>query len=474
MKLDVLSELDVLKIHKSTLRVLEKTGVKVHSAQAKQLLSEAGCRVGQADLVKIPPELVQQSLETVSKGFTLYNRQGEVVGSISGRNCYFGTGVTNPNFHDWQTDQRRPTKVSDIAAAAKIADYLPNIEWIMPLGSVQDVPSQVSDIYEFEAAVSNTTKPIVFICHDVRGVSDVLAMAEAIAGGKEKLIQKPFVISYPEPISPLVHTKEAVEKLLFSAEYGIPIIYTPCPMAGATAPVTMAGLLVQTNAECLSGLVMSQLKRKGVPFVIGGVLTIMDMQTGSISYGAPELSLLLAGYADVARYYSLPTWGTAGCSDAKVPDVQAAVEATFSSLINCMAGLNLVHDPGFLEGAMIGSLEMLVITNEVVGMARRFMEGIAVNEEMLAEDVINAVGPGGNYLTEDHTLRHFRQQLWQPTLMDRRNYSTWKDNGAKTMQKRIKEKIRDILADHKPEPLPDDIKARIKEIREKSETERVK
>ena len=131
------------------------------------------------------------------------------------------------------------------------------------------------------------------------------------------------------------------------------------------------------------------------------------------------MSLLLAGFADLANHYRLPTWGTAGCSDSKLPDEQAAIETTFSSLINALAGLNLIHDPGFLEGAMIGSLEMLVMTNEIAGMAKRFLRGIPVNEETLAEEVIHQVGPGGYYLTEDHTVKHFRQEHWRPSLMDR-------------------------------------------------------
>ena len=218
---------------------------------------------------------------------------------------------------------------------------------------------------------------------------------------------------------------------------------------------------------------MAQLKRRGTPFVMGGVLSIMDMATTTVAYGAPEMSLLLAGCADLAHHYGLPTWGTAGCSDSKLPDEQAAIEATFSSLINALSGLNLVHDPGFLEGAMIGSLEMLVMTNEIAGMAKRFMRGIPVNQDTLAEDIIDAVGPGGHYLEQEHTLRHFRQEHWRPTLMDRQNHETWLAAGGTTMGQRVKERIADILDQHAPEPLGDDIKAKVRKIRARSETERV-
>lgn len=467
MKFEMLCEEEIKKIHAATLQVMEKTGVQIHSDEAKKLLKDAGCKLEPDNLVKIPGDLVESSLETVAKGFTLYDRLGNVACEVRGRNSYCGTGVTNPYFHDYKTGQRKPTAVGDIANAVKVADYLPNIDWVMPLGSARDVPVHASDVYEFETAVTNTTKPLVFICHDAKGIEDVLDMAAAAVGGRAQLEEKPFVISYPEPISPLVHCAEAMEKLLYSAERNIPVIYTPCPMAGATAPASMAGLLVQTNAECLTGLVLSQLKRKGVPVIIGGVLTIMDMGAGTMSYGAPELSLLLAGYADIARYYGLPTWGTAGCSDSKVPDIQAAMEATFSTLINKMAGLSLIHDPGFLENAMIGSLEMLLITNEAFGMAKRFVQGIEVNEETMATEVIHSVGPGGNYLSEDHTLKYFRD-FWRPTLMDRQNYHAWKESGAKTMEQRIKEKIDDILENHMPTQLPDDVKTQIREIRERS------
>ncbi len=471
MKFEMLSQGDIDQIHDATFRVLERTGTRVCSERARKMLAEAGCTLD-GDLVHIPRKLVEQSLASAPEGFTFYDRNGNPACRIEGRNSYFGTGVMNPNFHDLDTDQRRPTRVSDIEDAARVADALENIEWIMPLGSAQDVPAHVSDVYEFQAAVTNTTKPIIFICHDTAGVEDVLNMAETIVGGRDQLREKPFLISYPEPISPLIHIEEALDKLFLSAERGIPIVYTPAPMMGATAPVTIAGVLVQTNAECLTGLVLSQITSPGTPFIVGGVLSPMDMSTTSISYGAPELSLALAGYADIAHHYGLPTYGTAGCSDSKLPDEQAAIEATFSSFANALAGLNLIHDPGFLEAAMIGSLEMLVMTDEIAGMVKRFMRGIPVNAETLAEDVIADIGPGGHYLRHDHTLKHFRQELWRPTLMDRQNFHAWQESGSKTMGQRIKEKVRDILNSHQPQQLDDSTIATLCKIRTESEKRR--
>ena len=297
-------------------------------------------------------------------------------------------------------------------------------------------------------------------------------MASVVAGGRQALIDRPFVMAYPEPASPLFHVPQAAEKLLYSAEFGMPVIYTPCPMSGGTAPVTMASLLAIVNAECLSGLVMAQLKNKGIPFVIGGVPTIMDMARGTISYGAPEMSLALSGYADIAHHYRLPTWGTAGCSDSKLPDEQAAIESTFSCLMNGLAGINMVHDPGFINSGLMGSLEMLVMTNEIIGMVRRMLKGIPVNEETLATDVIQQVGPAGHFLTQDHTVKHFRREHWFPNLMDRTPYEQWAKEGRKSMADRVKEETLSILESHVPEPLDDDTLRELRVIRERSVEER--
>jgi trimethylamine--corrinoid protein Co-methyltransferase len=469
---NILTEDDIQEIHTGTLEVLEKTGVRVSCGKALHLLADAGCRV-YGEIVRIPSHIVEEAIRSAPESFLLYNRKGENPLRVGHWRVYYGTGVTNPNFSDILTGERRPTRVQDIRDAAKVCDYLPGYDWIMPLGSAQDVPPQAADVHEFEAAVTSTVKPIVFITSDLRGLKDVIEMAAVIAGSRETLIEKPFIVSYPEPASPLFHVREAVEKLLYSAEVGLPIVYTPCPLSGATAPATMAGLLTTANAECLSGLVMAQLTRRGVPFVIGGVLTIMDMATGNISYGAPEMSLLLAGYADVAHSYGLPTWGTAGCSDAKTPDEQAAIESTFSCLINGLAGLNLVHDPGFLDSAMMGSLEMLVMTDEIIGMVKRVLRGIRVDDDTVAREVINRVGPAGHFLTEDHTLRYFRSEHWHPMLMDRGTYAKWVQDGEKSMGKRIKEKTLSILRNHIPELLPDAVVKELHAIIERSVRERV-
>ena len=287
----------------------------------------------------------------------------------------------------------------------------------------------------------------------------------------DRLTERPFLIAYPEPITPLVYPREVAEKLLYTAELGMPVIGGPADQAGATSPVTLAGTLVLMNAETLMGLVLSQLKRPGTPYVLGGVPTVMDMATGNLCQGAPELSLMTAAYGDVARFYGLPTWGTAGCSDAKTLDQEAGIESAFSCLAQALGGMNLIHDVGYLDMGMICSAEMLVMGDEVIGMVKRFLQGIEVNPETLAREVIEKVGPGGNFLQEDHTYQYFRKEHWIPTLMARQKYDAWEKEGRKTMGDRIKEKIQDILETHKVPPLADSTLRELGRLKEEGERE---
>lgn len=459
----VLSLNQIKKIHLTTLEVLERTGVRIKCQEALDLLQKAGCKI-ESEVVHFPPHLVEWAINSAPSQVLLSDRSGDKKLALGGHNSYFGLGPTLLNMIDPETGKRRPFKREDTANAAKVADALPNIDWVMGLGTISDVPPQYSDRFEFEAMVKNTSKPIVIWNYTKEGLEDTMEMASAVVGGKENLLKRPFIAAYSEPISPLTGDRAATEKLLLAAEYGIPIIHTPCVQSGASAPVTLAGELVSANAENLSSLVMVQLKRKGVPFLIGGVLTIMDMRDAQMSYGAPELSLALSGFTDIAHYYGVPTWGTAGCSDSKLPDEQAAVEATFSCLFSMLSGANLVHDVGYLESGKTGALEMIVMVDEILGYIKRIDRGIEVNEETLAVDVIKEVGPGGDFLAHPHTLRNFRKELWEPDLSDRQTWSKWVEGGKKRMQDRIREKIQHILKTHTPAPLSSQAEEKIKEV----------
>lgn len=449
----MLSDEQIYEIHLATLEVLERTGVEVFDEEGVDLLASAGSHVEGKARVRIPSYLVEDALKSAPKRVTLASRDGRRKVLLEGTKVYFGTGSDCPHILDSFTGERRLSTKEDVEKAALICDSLPNIDFFMSLGLVSDVPGAVSDRHQFQAMLLNTTKPIIFTAHDETGMADIIEMAAVAVGGREQLRGNPCIGLYAEPSTPLQHSKAAVRKLLLAAQEGIPVVYTPCPLAGGTAPATLAGTLVMDNAEVLSGLVMSQLRQKGAPFILGGVVTVMDMKTAIIAYGAPELHMLSAALAEIAHYYRLPMFSTAGCSDAKVMDQQAAIESAFSCLMAALSGANLVHDVGYLESALTGSYEMLVMTNEVIAMVKRIMRGIEVNEESLALDVIDKVGPGGNFLLEEHTLHHFRKEQWHPELMDRNNYEKWRQAGGKTLGQRTTEKVKRILAEYHPEPL---------------------
>jgi len=466
-QLRVLSETQIEELHLATLEILRRTGVVVLQEEARKLLKEAGAEVD-GERVRIPPHLVEWAIRVAPPRVVLCDRDGNPTMYLEDNRCYYGTGSDTHNVVDPYTGERRRVLKADIVNVMKVCDYLPNIDFVMCMGIASDVLESISDLHHFEAMVSNTKKPIVFTAWGLENLKDIVEMAEAVAGGPEALRRNPFIALYAEPVSPLQHILEGTETLLYMVEKGLPVIYTPGLMGGAAGPVTCAGALAQGNAELLSGLVIAQLKREGTPFIYGGGIVFMDMATAVIAYVSPEFLLTTAALTDLAHYYKLPMFSFAGCSDSKVFDQQAALEGAIWTFLAALSGANLIHDVGYIESGLTTSFEMLVVTNEVIGMVRRFMEGVEINEETLALDVIDKVGPGGNFLAEDHTYRHFREH-WLPELIDRGNYKSWVEKGKKTLGQRANEKVREILETHIPEPLPEEIREELARIIERAE-----
>jgi trimethylamine--corrinoid protein Co-methyltransferase len=469
----VLSDDQIMEIKRAAFDILEKTGCKVLHKGAVELLKKEGAVV-EGDQVKVPRHIVEECIRTAPNGFVIYNRDGKRAMEVEGRKSYYGTACASPNTRDPFTGEVHKTLVSDIAMSAKVADALSNIDWVMPMGSAQDVPALAADLHEFEAAVTNTIKPIVFIGYSPRGMELVFEMAAEVIGGLDNLRARPFVLSYPEPISPLVFPDEIVDRMFVAADLFMPQIPGPTVQPGSTAPVTLAGAVAQLVAEGLMSLTLIQLRRPGAPCFLGGNVGIFDMATGNLSIGAPEMSLSIAAQAEVAQSFGLPTWGLAGSTDAKTIDAQAGVESAFSVLAQGLAGLNLIHDVGYMDNAMVCSIEMLVLGDEAIGMTKRFIRGFQVNSETLARSLIEDIGPGGNFLQEDHTLRHFRTELWSPTLMTRRRYDDWQQEGAKDMTQRIQEKVKDLVDHHEVPSLPERILAAIEKIKLRGEAELIK
>jgi trimethylamine--corrinoid protein Co-methyltransferase len=331
------------------------------------------------------------------------------------------------------------------------------------MGIAHDVTEAISDVHHFEAMVSNTSKPIVFTVWHLQNLRDIVEMASVVAGGPEALNQSPFVALYAEPISPLRLPADSTAKLLYMAGKGLPVVWTPGQTGGATSPVTIAGALAQGNAEALAGVVLAQLKREGAPVVYGQSRLHFDMASALCSYGAPEFMLSIAGSHELARYYKLPVWSYGACSDSKTFDQQAAFVGGLWTFVGALSGGNLMHDVGYLEAGLTTSLEYIVASDEFIGLVKRIMRGIEVSDETLALDVIDEVGPGGEFLSHAHTYDHFKED-WFPSLFDRGSYESWVKEGKKPLGERANERVREILDTHDPLPLPEGAKDRLTSI----------
>ena len=471
-QLKMLSDDQCETILNGALEALERTGAEIHSPEALEIFKKGGCWV-EGNMVRFPSHLVEWAIRSAPSRIVISNQKGERTMFLEGQNVYYGPGPTNTYTLDPFTGERRRAKKSDTVRAAKVIDALPNIDFAMDCGTVMDVTPTLSDVHAFQAMLENTTKPIIHWGFGIDQYQDIIDMAAVVAGGMEALQRDPFILLYSESSPPLRHSSEAIDKAIFAAKNNVPIVYTPCTFAGGVAPATMAGTLVIAVADSLVGLVAGQLVRKGSGFVMGGLISTMDMSSTILSYGAAELSLLSAGLTSVARHMKIPMFSTGGCTDSKVIDTQMGIEAAFSILIAGLSGANLIHDCSYMEYGATSSLELMTMDDEIIGMVKKILGGVLVNDEQMAVDIIDKVGPGGHYLAEDHTMAHFREN-WAPTLINRLRIDGWKAEGSKSMGQRAKEKCQDIINNHKPEQKSASVLAEIQAIVDRAEVREAK
>jgi trimethylamine--corrinoid protein Co-methyltransferase len=459
----VLSESQIRDIHLAALEVLRRTGIRFHHAGAVDMLKQAGAFLSDGNLVKFPASLVEDAISTVPSRVIMCDRNGEPAMFLEGSKVSFGPGSDCLNLLDSETGEHRKFTQADLIDGYRLCDALPNMDFLMSIGLPVDVDSQMTYDVQMALMLENTIKPIVFVTDDRSACQRAIDMAAAIAGGYEALREQQHILLYSEPSSPLQQSETAVDKLLLMAEFELPIVHSPGPQMGGTAPITMASGLAMSVAEILSSIVVHQLKRPGAPFVFGAGLHHMDMKATQICYASPEFQLTKAAIAQLGRWYGMPTWGYAGCSDAKVMDEQAALEAMLSVLMAKFSGGNLIHDVGYMESGLTCSFEMIVLTDELVAMTDNIMKGIEVSDDTLMMDEIDRVGPGGHFLDTDQTLNHFRD-FWYPGLLDRSIRSTWLDRGATTLGQRLNTRVKQITKEHQPMPLEPDKKQKVREI----------
>ena len=460
----LLSEEQIDALHRASLEILETVGVRVMHDGAVAMLADAGCRVATDQVVRMPQWLVEESIRSAPSQVTVFDRNGREAMHLADSRVYFGLGTDLLNTCDLKTGEIRKSVCRDVIDAAIVADACPEIDFIASAGYPGDVAANMACIASFNALVTHSTKPIYFTAAGSADLAVIIEMAAAVAGGDAALRQKPFLIHYAEPASPLVHSFGAVEKLLLATDRGIPLNYVPAILSGGTGPVTLAGAIATANAEALSGLVIQQCRRRGAPMISGFSVTPLDMAYGTSVYGSPETRLTHTACAQLYHRYGIPVWGEAGCSDAKRPDAQAAMESAISILMAAMDGMNLVHDVGYLGQGLIGSPAAIVMGSEIISYVRRILRGFDISRESIDIETIARVGHGGQFLTQKQTARLFREEHWRPRLLDRKNIGGWQQSGGKSYSQRVTERAIEILDTHIPEALPGNVAGELARI----------
>ena len=443
-QLRILSDDQVHNLYQATLACLHRTGVEVHNQEARRLLRDAGAEI-EGLRVRIPSQLIETARANAPNAFTIFGQNKKWDMSVEPGQVRFGPGPTCTYFMDPAGGEKRRTQKGDPALTARVCDALDNIDYIMSLGLIDDVSSSLASVYEFAQMITHAGKPILAWAFKRDHLQDIYKIALAVAGDEADFQKRPNFGFFSTWQAPLIHTDEDMANCLWAVEKGIPVIYLGGGVAGLSGPITGAGLLVSNLACMLSGLAIFQLKKPGAAVCLGAIPAPMDLRTARLAYGGPEMSLYSAATAEIMQFLDLPFMGTAGASESKLTDLQAAIESTLQVILSQMSKTHMVHDVGFLDCADIGSLEMLVMTDEIIAMAKRIARGIEVSSDTLMLDLIDDIGPGGSYIATLETARRCRAEIFVPELMDRNPWMIWQENGAKTMLDRIRSKLADIL-----------------------------
>ncbi|TRO46525.1 hypothetical protein E2P65_05605 [Candidatus Bathyarchaeota archaeon] len=450
----LLSKADRDAIHGASLDVLERTGVRVSNDSALEIFKEAGCTIYE-NVVRMSPSLVTEAIKKAPESFHIYSRDGSRRHTVGGSEVIFNPGSSAIYFIDRETHEMRRANAADFRELVRLTDALEHIHAQSTAMVPADVPEIISDLFRLHIILLNSEKPIVTGAFTKEGLLDMAGMLEAVVGGPEELKERPRAIFDCCPSSPLMWSDVTCQNLIDCAERGIPAEIIPAPQMGATSPVTIAGTLVEANAEFLSGAVISQLVEPGAPIVYGGSPSAFDMRYTTARLGAIEAVMAACAFAEMGKHYRVPTHGYLGLSDSKAVDGQSSFESGAGILLAALAGVNVVSGPGMQASENCQSLEKLVLDNEYCGAAYRLIRGIDVDDVTLATEVITKVGPGGHFLAERHTRENLRKERFFPSdVLDRLSPDAWGRAGSLDSTHRAREKATKILEEHEPAPLP--------------------
>jgi trimethylamine--corrinoid protein Co-methyltransferase len=462
--LDILAPEDIEKIHRSSLRVIESTGVKFPSKKALDIWRSQGAEVDDtAMVVKAPGGLIEEAIRQAPPVYTLAARDPQLDLPLDGNHVYVGTDGCGVEIIDIRTGERRRSVLQDVADIARVADGLDEIGFHWVPVSAQDRPAHSRGLHELLAIWKNSTKHVqTESIYSEAEAKAALEMATLIAGGKEDLRKRPSLSIMECTVSPLAHDGGSLEAALVGAEGGLPVGFMSMASCALSAPATLAGNLVISNAEVLSGLALIQLAFPGAPVFYAAAQTVMDLATGAYTGGGPEDFLFGAASNRLADFYHVPLSMGSFATGAKAPNWQAGLENALSTFMASVVGSDMLLGVGLLNGSTVWSFSQMLMDCEIFRIVAKMMEGIPVDEETLAVEAIREVGPGGMFLTNPHTKRHFGG-LWRNSLLDRRPYSVWEKEKDGAPEWAL-EKARRILAEHKPVPLEPRVEAELDRI----------
>ncbi len=461
----VLSDKQVERIHQASLTILERVGVVVPHQEMLGRFADSGAAVDfNEQRVRIPADLVLDCLEKAGKRFTLY-------GSDLSQTAAFGRGERNYNsiageahWVDNAGTERRFAILDDAATAARFADALEEINLVGAMSDPHEIPIETRCVEVLAALIKNTTKPVTLWFHDRKSAGFIVEMLVALRGDKKSAGQYPLCYPFLEPISPLHFPFNGVDLLFETARLGLPVPVGPMAQMGLSAPATVAGTLVQENAEILAGICITQLVEEGLPVCYGGICHAFDMATTQLIFAGPEQAIFGVAMTQMGKRYGLPVYINVGLTDSKRPDAQAGLEAGVTLALGAAAGADIFGHMGISGVDQASSLDMLLLQCEVISYVESLMRGIDFSDEALGIDIIEEVGPGGTFIDTRHTVEHFRRELWFPRLLDRDYYQAWLDGGAGSLEERCRERKQEILAGHRVEPVSAELERSLNEI----------
>ncbi len=457
-----LSDESVQKIHQTAMRLIEEVGFQVNSEAAMKLFAEAGADVDhQNRTVKISRELVMKLIDRAPSEILLAGREEKNDIFLGSNRVYAGTGGTALYIYEPKTDTKRLASLQDIKDLGRLVDKLENIHLFMLPTYPSELPVEEVDVNRFFAGLDNTTKHIMGGVYTAEGVASVVRMAEIAAGSTEAFLRRPIISMVACSISPFKLDGNYGDLVITIAKHGIPLVVPAEPLCGATSPVTLAANITVQTVDSLMGVMLSQIVNPGTPVIFGSVATNTDLKDMKYLAGSIEMGLINAASAQMAQFYKLPYYGTGGMTDSKVLDAQCGYESALTSLLCALAGANFIHDAaGLMEFAMTVCYEKMVIDNEILGMVMRAVEGIKVDEETLAFDLMQKVGPAGNFITAKHTRHHMRREHYHPSLSDRSLREDWQGAGQKETWQRASDVVEKLLQEDS-DSLPPDTRSRI-------------